>query len=154
MGSSGKVLKEIAERFIKNSVWWMSHPSGPVRAPGHSENIYGTEYNWKIDFGSNTFLVGNAILKCRNTLEKFIFDKGNFQPLPSLCDKLRSDISSSVEHQFGKYHNYPLDSKENMCFGTQAISTKDFINLLFDIVPIKQLYRKLSVRDLAKARIL
>ncbi len=84
-----QIKRSFAEELIKKSAYWYSHPSGyPVHAPNHFKHIYdpvGRKYallkalgdeniakpiknDWKIDFGSNTFLISNAILKCQSTL--------------------------------------------------------------------------------------
>jgi hypothetical protein len=45
--------KEIAVSFMRESAWWYSHPSGPVRAPGHADSLYMSRHGWAVDFGAN-----------------------------------------------------------------------------------------------------
>ena len=37
------VDRATAAKFVRESTWWLTHPSGPVRAAGHSRRLVGSE---------------------------------------------------------------------------------------------------------------
>lgn len=158
LSKNNEVPLHIAEIFIKSSTWWFKHPSGrPVRAPNHQKNIYSSKSGWSINFGWNTFLISKAILRCRKTLEEFLAkaDDDKIEPFHSLCRKLRLDICGAVEIQGKEYPGYyPLESHDDMVFGSSSISTRDFIILLIGWVPVKKLYYNLTVDDISMAKLL
>jgi len=125
----------LAQDFIRNSAWWLTHPSGPVRAKKHAYNIYKNEvHGWAIDFGANKFLVGKAIERCKNEINKYIeeFESGTKSiELDSLKLKLRKHISGAVAtYNNGEYSGYYPISGNDLEFGTQAIDVKDGVNFL------------------------
>ncbi len=133
-----KIERSIAENFIANSVYWYDHISGrPVKAPGHSNNIYGNENNWKIDFGANTFLISKAILQCQKELMSFLdlSAYGYYSSLINLRILLEPRLRSAVANYNGNEYEspYPLiqDKHRNkfMKFGSQAIKLDDSIAL-------------------------
>ena len=138
-----EVPLDVAKKFIRESAWWIDHHSGPVSAPGHSRRIYGSESNWKIDFGANTFMVGRAISRCRKTLSQFLeqASSGNIMPISKLKEKLTLNVRGAVTNYDGEEYPgfYPVVGAD-MKFGVQSIDTKDFVNLVLKIVPAEDLY--------------
>ncbi len=142
------VDRSVAEKFIANSVYWYDHPCGrPVEAPGHINNIYGSEKNWRIDFGANTFLISNAIVRCQKKMILFLdrLDSGYYINLIDLRNALEFCLRSAVANYEGhKYESlYPLveDKYHNkyMKFGSQAIRTDYFINEIFKLVKLRNI---------------
>ncbi len=123
---------EVAEKFIRETAWWLTHYSGnPVRAPRHANRIYKSNHGWAVEFGANTFLVGKAIERCRNTLN-YYFDKVSKHNIPlkseminSLKHSLKQQISGAVANvDDNEYAGYPIDNDE-LVFGAQAINVDD-----------------------------
>ena len=152
LGKEGKVPLRIAQQFIKKSTWWLGHSSGqPIPAPGHYRRIQGSEDDWYIEFGNNSFLVGRAIWRCRNALEIFI-DRtinGDIVSRSELVEQLvrhvRGAVATGAGYEYQGY--YPLGDKEgsyenDMVFGTTSIDTSKFVSFLFEIVPVKALWDK------------
>ncbi len=134
---AGVVSRRLAERFVEASAWWLNHPSGPVRAPGHARRIKGPGSDWQVEFGSNTFLVNRAILRCRATMEKYLADaeKGHLTATSILMRKLRKAVSGSVANYDGaEYWSYPVDGTD-MRFGTNSIDVEDFVRFFLALVP-------------------
>ncbi len=125
----------VAQDFIRNSAWWLTHPSGAVRAKKHAYNVYkNSVHGWAIDFGANKFLVGKAIERCKDEINKYIeeFINGNKSiELDSLKAKLKKHISGAVAtYNNGEYSGYyPIDGND-LIFGSQAIDIKDGANFL------------------------
>lgn len=122
----------LAKEFIKKSAYW--YRSGRfVDASGHSKNIFGNKRNWKIEFGSNTFLVGQAIYRCQQTLLDFLKYveyrkiKLSDDQKRKLRQKLEMDVCGAVANYQGYEYSYPVDDNY-MMFGTQAINVKEFVN--------------------------
>jgi len=139
----GDVPLDVAKDFIRKSAWWLDHPSGPVRAPGHSSNIYGSERGWKIDFGANTFMVGRAISRCRKTLSDALeqASSGNIRPFSELRRILTYNVRGAVaNYEDEEYSGFYSVVGADMKFGTQSIDTEDFINLVLSKVPVDDLY--------------
>lgn len=124
---------EVAKSFIRNTAWWIGHPSGPVKAPKHATRIYESHHGWAIDFGANTFLVGKAIERCKNKINDFFEQAANGQ-LP-----LKTDVKNALKHQVsGAVANndgyeyagyYPIESRD-LVFGTQSIDVEDAANYM------------------------
>lgn len=139
----GRIPIEIARAFIRASAWWIGHPVRPARAPKHQDNLYGTEENWMIDFGNNTFLISKAINRCLRTIETFLSGAkdGYVMDRKKLLKELRLDISGAVATASGnEYVGYYPIIDHDMKFGTQSIDVKDFIDHLFKLLPIDNIY--------------
>ena len=118
----------LAKDFIKKSAYWVNHPkTGEIeQASGHSSNIFGNKRNWRIEFGSNTFLVGHAICRCQQTLLDFLKVieykkiKLSDDQKNKLRDRLEMNVCGAVANYQGyEYDYYPVDGNY-MKFGTQA----------------------------------
>jgi len=144
---NGHVSKAILATSIEKSAWWLAHRSGPVRAPKHAERLKGPETRRVIKYGANTFNVSEAFLCCMKEMKGFLQSNRttpNFskQSLPKLRQKLDDAVCSSVYSSTGcRYTKYPMDENK-MIFGTQAINVKEFIDYLFEIIPIDRFIMK------------
>jgi len=125
----------VAQDFVRNSAWWLTHPSGAVRAKKHAYNVYKNDiHGWAIDFGANKFLVGKAIERCKDEINKYIEEFTNGEKsieLDSLKAKLKKHISGAVAtYNNGEYSGYyPIDGND-LTFGSQAIDVKDGADFL------------------------
>jgi hypothetical protein len=134
----GVVSKEIAELFIKNSAWWLTHPSGPIPAPGHSRNLILSHRQWQISFGANSFVIGQAIVGCRRIL-KYFFDQTTFDSrgdVHTLDHDLKKVVRGCVTNYQGDYYEAYGDD-EQLTFGAQAIKISGFIHTIYEIVPVR-----------------
>lgn len=132
----------IAENFIRNTAWWIGHPSGPVHAPKHADRIYKSHHGWAIDFGANTFLVGKAIERCRNKIDEF-FEQAAKGQLPLKSDvknALKQQVSGAVANNDGYEYSgyYPIESRD-LIFGTQSIDVEDAANFIIRESGIEEL---------------
>ncbi len=144
LAKDGRVSRNTAVRFMEKSAWWLTHASGPVREPGYAARIEGNESSWRLKYGANTFQVSEAIVQCRKELQMFLrkkkgapnFSANTLQELrQSLADSVRGSVSGYDGRQFTQY---PIDG-DKMIFGAHAINVTEFINCLFDIVPVNRL---------------
>lgn len=138
--------EETARFFIRNSAWWLRHPSGyAVRAPRHQDNVYGSDPDWKIDFGANTFLVGRAIQRCLNTVD-FTLEKistGELITLDNVRDTMFYNITGAVANYEGfEYEGYysAIEDNRDMVFGTQSIDIEDFIRCVMELTGFESLF--------------
>jgi len=141
IAKSGRVSKAMAVAFIEKSAWWLTHVSGPVRAPGYASRMEGNESSWRLTYGANTFHVTRAIVKCSKELQKFL-QKNRDNPkftedtLTELKQCLSASVCGCVSGYGGQmYDQYRMD-KDEMVFGAQAINVKEFINCFFEVVPV------------------
>ena len=130
------IPRYVAEQFIRASAWWLTHSSGQaVRAPRHADRMYLSDHGWAVDFGANTFLVGKAIERCRDALDKFLDDASSIG-LPSLEDvkkTLKRHISGAVANVDGnEYEGYYPISDEDLVFGAQSIDVEDGANFIIE----------------------
>ncbi|BAY66935.1 hypothetical protein NIES22_70790 (plasmid) [Calothrix brevissima NIES-22] len=160
------VNRSLAEEMIKKTAYWYSRSSSqlPVHAPNHFKRIYdpvGKRYalsmalsgekisspiksDWRIDFGSNTFLISKAILRCQSTLLAFLdsAESGDILKLVDLKDNLKMNVRQSVANHTGQeYEGYYSGFDGNhLIFGTQSISTEDFVNVILSKVNIHRIF--------------
>lgn len=135
----GKVPRDVAEQFLRKSVWWHTHSSGrPVRAPRHANRMRGQNGDWSIDFGANTFLVGRAIERCARTCESFLASAGKGTPWSKkdLIEKLKMDVRGAVATYSGAEYAgyYPVDGND-MMFGATSIDIADFVGHALESLP-------------------
>ena len=149
LAKEGRVPGGTVIRFIEKSAWWITHPSGPVRAPGDAKNLEGPEHKPILKLGANNFKVGEAFLKCSQITENFLKnarsnpDFGE-KALTSLRKRLATAICSSVSAFDGRaYKQHPMEGNQ-MVLGAHAINVKEFIDCLFKIVPVDKLIRQKS----------
>jgi hypothetical protein len=162
---NNSVNRSLAEEIIKKSAYWYKHPSGhPVHAPNHFKRIddpVGTRYamlaalgknetsklipsDWRIQFGSNIFLISKAILRCQSSLLKFIdnAEAGKLATLAELKQELKIQVRQSVANYSGdEYEGYYSGFDGNhLIFGTQSISTEDFVNFILSKINIHRIF--------------
>lgn len=130
----GRVSESLAVELIEGSVWWETHPSGPVQAPGFAKHIYGALGEWKITFGANTFLISRAVHGCCKVIESWLpKQSGSIAQLgwATLQNEFISVLRGSVSNYIGEiYPRYTGGSKEKMVFGSQSISVTGFTRVL------------------------
>ncbi len=139
-----KIPLEIAQQFIIRSAWWLTHSSGtPVRAAKHAERIYlSAVHGWVLDFGSNKFLVGKAIERCRNEINVYLekANLGHKLQLLNFKHALYQHISGSVANNNGEYTGYYPITNNDLVFGAQAIDVNDAANYLIEAAGIGLLF--------------
>ncbi len=126
---------EVAKDFIRASTWWLTHSSGlPVKAPRHANRIYKSYHGWAVDFGSNTFLVGKAVERCKNVVNEYldVASKGLLPLKSEVVASLKRQISGAVANADGNEYSgyYPIDHGE-LVFGATAIDLDDAAKYLF-----------------------
>jgi Bacterial RNA polymerase, alpha chain C terminal domain len=117
--------KELAKCFIRESALWLTHSSyRPVRAPRHAERLYMSQHGWAVDFGANSFLVGNAIERCRMVLDRYRDEAaaGEVVLRSDVEAKLKMVISGAVANSNGEEYrgHYPI-TNNRLKFGAAAI---------------------------------
>jgi len=125
----GSVDWATAARFVAASTWWLTHRSGPVRAPRNKHRLIGGDGNWKIEFGSNTFHVAYAIKECASSLERWLNRKhsGEVVTVDELQEALRCDVRGAVSnHRGDMYYEYSIDGND-MKLGATSVDVADFI---------------------------
>jgi hypothetical protein len=133
---------ELAARFLRAPVWWLTHSSGPVRAPAHADRMYGHQGDWKIDCGANTFLVGRAVARCYSTIQSFLSEAEQGQPWASaeLRDRLTLKVRGAVATYNGDEYNgyYPVTNTD-MVFGSTSVDVDDFVSLVLRLTEAEEL---------------
>ena len=134
---------EVAEHFIRATAWWLTHSSGsPVRAPGHADRIYKSHHGWAVDFGANTFLVGKAIERCRNTINDYLEEasKGRIPLKSEVIALLKRQVSGAVANVAGyEYAGYYPIENQDLTFGAQSIDVSDAANFMIRATGIDDL---------------
>lgn len=128
------ISRSLSDDFVKATAWWLTHSSGwPVRAPKHSERIYKhPHHGWSLDFGANTFLVEQMLLRSRSAINNFAKNSdGDFE---GLKNKLTQAMSGAVANYDGKEYTvyYPI-TNGRLEFGAQAIDVQDGISFLLRV---------------------
>jgi hypothetical protein len=131
--------RELAQAYIRKSIWWHSHSSGlPVRAPRHALRVTGWEGDWRLELGANFFLVGRAIARCMSVLEEYLVALENEDPPPAseIVGRLRLQVRGAVANATGSEYNgfYPLTGVD-MMFGTTSIDVADFVAHALQLLP-------------------
>lgn len=131
-----EVPLELAKDFVRSTAWWHTHSSGqPVRARKHADRVFISSHGWSIEFGANTFLVGKAISRCGEEINKFIevAVSGDIPEINDLKSRLRLHIRGAVANHDGNEYDgyYPVEGPD-MMFGAQSIDVEDGVNFLID----------------------
>lgn len=121
----------LAQRLVADSAYWYGYPTGPAKAPKHSERITEGPHGWEVPFGANSFLVGQAIHRCtiqvRVELNK-VSNTNEKVPLFALRERLVSSVRGAVSNYRGvEYATLWPVTRDHMLFGTQSIHVGDFI---------------------------
>jgi hypothetical protein len=147
LAKDGHVPRETAERFVAQSTWWYVHPYGLRRSPGDAGNIKGPDPNWNVYHG-NSFVVGRALLLCRKELEGLLHSLETYRnfgenTIPKLRKKLTEAIRWSVRDSHGAlYRQFPMEGSR-LAFGNHFIDVDDFIQTIFEIVPVDRFIVKI-----------
>jgi hypothetical protein len=122
------VDKDLAERFVRETAWWMTHVSGhPVRAPRHAKRLRESERGWGVGFGANTFEVTVAIERCWVILDRVSaeLDAGEAVSRAAVEAELKKAVSNAVSNYRGDlYEHYPVHH-DTLQFGAQGIGVDD-----------------------------
>ena len=141
------VPRELAIRFIEESAWSYFTRNGlPTPAPDHSHRMDGVHGDWKLKFGANTFLVGQAISRCASTIDRYLaaIKQGHDQNRDELVEKLKFNVRGAVANQNGEYQGYYPVRGNHMMFGNQSINVNDFIQFALDTWNINELITELD----------
>jgi len=135
-----KINKSVAMTIIQKTDWWLTHLSGPVRAPGQSKHVYNLSGDYFIDYGANTFAISESVSLAMNEISFFLkdFGKNSFEmSISYLKGRLIKSLTKCVKNSdFYDYKNYPLDENNQLVFGAHAIDCNDFINVILKVVPV------------------
>ncbi len=142
------IPESLARDFVRATAWWLSHPSGPVRAPKHSHNIYNNlQHGWAVDFGANKFLVGKAIERCKNEINSYIegITNSEHMSINTLKEKLRGHISGAVAHMNNDEYSgfYPI-SGSDLKFGSQSIDVDDGVKFLISRLGLDEFNKEIT----------
>jgi hypothetical protein len=123
-----RVKKDVAQRLIKDSVWWLTAANGPVLAPRHAERLSGEEDTWHLVLGANTLHVADLVRRFHRAM--FAWAKERTQ-LPGardwqlLADRLIDDARACVSnYNGGRFAQYPVTTQGTsllMLFGATGI---------------------------------
>lgn len=130
---NGRIEKELAEEFIRNSANWDRDSAGDiVGAKKDAKRIKNYDNQWII-YNGNSFSISYAIYNCQQTLLEFLqqIELGNVMPKTELLEKLKVIIRGSVLNINGyRYSNYTGTYGDYMWFGNHGICISDFVNLI------------------------
>lgn len=127
-----RIPLEFVAWTISESAYWYDHPSGPVRAPNHSERLEDGPSGYEIHFGSNIFLAEQAVKFAIDDIKEAVHTANKTNEVinrQKLLRDLRISITLCVA-PFGKREGhgcYPIWGTGFMHFGAQAISVQDFL---------------------------
>lgn len=128
----GHIKEEVAKKFVEKSVWWLTHISGPTRAPKAAKYVYYSRnlgYCWTYSKDSNKYMVERAIQNCiykfkkilaNSSVEKFSKDE--------LINYIKVDLFNYVancnDEQYSG-HFGGIDGND-IKFGSSSIDVQDF----------------------------
>lgn len=139
--NEGHVRKPVAATLVAASVWWLTHATGPVRAPAFREKLTLRDGEWCIRFGANTFHVGDAVRRCRGVLIRWMAE-GNGDRTPAQWQLLRESLANQVRgsvsnHKGDRYFLY--GSSTRLPFGAHAVELGDFLKCLGHMLDLPEL---------------
>lgn len=129
------IPRDLAQKFVRATAWWLTHASGPVRAPRHADRIFlSSRHGWAIEFGANSFLVGKALERSRERIHGF-YDRIKAGDIPRRSEvekAIRAAVAGSVSnHLDEEYWQYP-DHGRDLVFGAQSIDLTDAANFVIE----------------------
>ena len=139
----GKITELFARAIIQDSAWWEKHPTaGPVRAPGHADNIRGQNGSYSLTFGSNTFLITSAVCRCCYHIKNWLNEHAVLpKSLSDLYSKLTNVLRGAISnHEGEEYDYYYGGAGERILFGVHAISANGFIRYILTEIKLHELY--------------
>ncbi len=127
------VSKQLAKDIIRVSAQW-DHPSGSyVRAPKHCNRLEGSNGDWRLPFGANTFNVSRGVIRCSKVILEAV--GANIFDIETIKTRMRHNLTASVSRyngvEYSGGYNSIVDGR--MIFGTQAIHLEPIINRLFEL---------------------
>lgn len=138
----GRVPHHVAKNIVAGCAWWESHPAGPVRAPKHADRIEGSEKNWSVEFGANSFLVSAAIYNCCQCIRQWI-QQQKAQPTREAWTNLNGNLQRIVRGSVANYRGDPYRDyghQGKLIFGAQAIYVYDFLGGIAKYLKIPALH--------------
>ncbi|MCC6660707.1 MAG: hypothetical protein IT437_07450 [Phycisphaerales bacterium] len=111
----------------------VGNANGPVRAPGHAENIKGTPGKWSLRFGANTFEISLAIRGCCGCVNRWRAKRPrpeDPQSLYMLRKEMTAVILGAVRNHSGKLYDQYGNNTRMTAFGVQGIDLWDFVRSL------------------------
>ncbi|MDZ4858304.1 MAG: hypothetical protein SGI88_04920 [Candidatus Hydrogenedentes bacterium] len=139
------IPRELAERFIEATAWWLTHASGSaVRAPGHAKRMYKSHHGWTVDFGANMFLVGKAIERCKVAINGALdeISEGRIPLKSDIINSLKTEVSGAVANANGhEYQGYYPIEDEDLIFGAQSIDVSDAAEFMINETCINDFLR-------------
>jgi hypothetical protein len=133
-GENDSVPLGIAQKMIRDTAWWLKHPTGPVRAEKHYERVKKGPHGLQIDFGANNFLVGRAISRCRDRISvvlEQVSSSGERIDEQALRAELILIVCSAVSNYADEEYGFYNLENDFMVFGTQGINVCDFVDQVF-----------------------
>jgi hypothetical protein len=123
------VSRETARELIRESIWWLTHPSGPVRAPAYQHRLRDGLYGWHLTLGANTFHVALAAKRCAKILDAWIAKElaGQQPSFPDLRINLCRQLDRSVSNNKGGFFESYSQSYSELTFGATEINTSELI---------------------------
>src|SRR5271157_4431443 len=122
--------REVARELIAASAYWLTHPSGPVAAPGHGDRVYGSGGRWWIDFGANMLNISKAIDAFPAIVNRWLDRKlaGEAPPRWELLSRMEDAVAAAVRSSSGGYYRgYPYMEDGYMHFGANGIDVWLFV---------------------------
>jgi hypothetical protein len=139
------IPKHLAESFVSASAWWLTHSSGfPVQAAGLARHIHLSEHHgWALKRGGNTFLIGKALLACRDALNTSLAQAAKGQTASPaevhevLCDCIRVAVINYKGEQYRR--GYRLKDGR-LVFGAHAIDLDDAVRFILRVSGASKLF--------------
>lgn len=147
--SNGRVKLGLAQRLIKESAYWYGHPQGPVAAPRHYERVHMGPHGLQLEFGANKFLVGTAIVRCRDGLLVMLdaIEAGKPPEWASASFRLQRTVCGAVANHFDEeYPQFWETHDGHMLFGTQSIHVPSFVRELLVLAEFGPIQAFLDLR--------
>lgn len=110
--------------LVEASAWWLSHPSGAVRAPRMANHVeWHDRYGYVLPLGANKFAVALAIQQAGEVLKS----RGSLVDAESARDDLKDVIADCVLSSTDEL--YPPGTyrreRDDLIFGVQSIDVAD-----------------------------
>lgn len=146
LSPSAEIPRDLAYRLVSRSAVWLTHSSGhEVRAPGHADRLQRTDlHGWEVEFGGNSFLVGKAIERSSNVLNRFMDDAatGRLIEASRVKQAIAQEIAGAVANSRGaEYSDYPV-VENRIVFGAQAIDLNDATSVFWQATKADCLFRR------------
>lgn len=139
--SEGAMDEEVTG-LIRCAAYWLTHPSGPVAAPGDSRNIRSSKGRFTLTYGANTLDLTQVFTQAGMVLDKSLryeelislYDEIDDSPptKKSILAQLASVPSGCIYDYNGKnYDDYGSKIKGWIVFGSHALKLSAVSTFLF-----------------------